>query len=282
MHALDRLRVLLTGFQRFATRDGVALRSPRGSTILLEEHAPLRPLRAIVDELCGGRERSFGPLERFTTEEGEHAGLVTVTFATPRSRLTVALVAAEVTATQIVATSRAAEDDALVEEAARLLARWSFLGLSERRRRRFAYRPPSGWNGVARPHVTDWLAPECPRDPTVIHVFDARRRPGGSEEIDRAVTMQSRSMVALPGDLAVIAAPGLRGFVRLHTGGEGGATTLAEAVLGDTRYDYVVHLVTPTVRAQERLPILLELLWSIEAAPQARAEESPVSTIWAE
>ncbi len=41
------------------------------------------------------------------------------------------------------------------------------------RRRRFEYAPPRGWQPIVRGFVTDWLAPEYPRDTVHLTVFPA-------------------------------------------------------------------------------------------------------------
>jgi len=41
------------------------------------------------------------------------------------------------------------------------------------RRRRFEYAPPRGWQPIVRGFVTDWLAPEYPRDAVLLTVYPA-------------------------------------------------------------------------------------------------------------
>jgi hypothetical protein len=282
--ATNKLRELLSGFTRRIGPGGVVFEHALDGSLAILEQVPLRPLRALIDEHLGDvRVRSIGPLQRLITIEGEHAGVATVVGASTRS--TIAMVAGDDTCTVILGTTHEREHTA-VREAVLLLARWTFLGLGGMCRRRYDHAVPLGWTGVARPHVTDWLCPTYPRQPSLIRVFHARRQVGGAvEELHRTLTMQNRSLTPDTGEpTAVVTRSGLRGLIREHVQPGARPMIVGEALLEDSRYVYAVHLETPRDCVTATLPAFLEVIHSIQpipSAPSLASKSSPLA-IWSE
>ncbi len=142
-------------------------------------------------------------------------------------------------------------------------------GLGPARRRWFRYSPPAGWYGLRRHGVTVYLAPEHPRVPGVLHIFDARPFLGGDAE-----TFEQCLSLAMPpgftatddGSVATLRTPhGLEGPLRTVAGTrEGHAVTRLATTLGDDRYCYCAHFegdatlvetVTATLDSFQPLPI---------------------------
>jgi hypothetical protein len=117
------------------------------------------------------------------------------------------------------------------------------------RRRRFEYAPPRGWQPIVRGFVTDWLAPEYPRDAVLLTVYPANplalapaklvamllgaNRPDA--RFDRQTVVPLRTSVGLAGELGDAAVVvGERRLVKLC------------AVLHDTRFAYALEATAGT------------------------------------
>jgi hypothetical protein len=116
-----------------------------------------------------------GPVERLVTGEGEHAAMQRIdgTFAGLPLRRFVGIVLGDDFYSLLVGQSR---DPARHEELEALFRHTLFgdrlaLGV---RRRRFDYRAPAGWQGLAADHLhAQFLPPGAPRDPSRLTVFPA-------------------------------------------------------------------------------------------------------------
>lgn len=171
----------LRGWTRRDTADGAIFVPPggdQGDLIRVRERLPLVRFRDLVDDIVryGGdltRAATVSPLERFTTDEGEHAGLVTITNLPPAFQRTLVLLAADDHATLVDGVTHDPGRFAEHRAAVRDLARGFYLGLGALRRRRYLHRPPPAWIAVARPHAVRYLHPDYPRAGASIIVFDA-------------------------------------------------------------------------------------------------------------
>lgn len=216
--------------------------------------ATLAPLRELIDGDITARE--------LTTHEGELAVIGSAT--TSDREHAVAIVGAN---PALVIDATGAPGETLARVTALVDELGTGLGLS--RRRWFRYVPPIGWYGVRRHGVTVWLAPEHPRVPGVLHVFDARPFLGGDAE-----TFEQCLSLAMPpgftatddGTVAQLRSPhGLEGPLRTVPGTrEGHAVTRLATMLGDGRYCYCAHFegaatlvdtVTATLDSFQPLPV---------------------------
>jgi hypothetical protein len=284
---------VLRGFTRHPMADGFVLVPPGGTqagVVRVREKLPLRPLRAFVDEALreagpeAARAAQVGPLERLTTVEGEHAGVVTIAFDLPggvRLERTLALVAGDDLGALIDAAAVAPADFPAYRQLVRALAGSFYLGLGAQRRRRFEHAPPPGWEALARPHVTTWYAPGFPRTAAFIAVHDARPRAASEAEhadrslslLNAALTIDAHEPLALPS--------GLAGFLERGQGTEDGRTIhVRRALLSDARFTYVVQLNADEAALPDAVPALDALLGSIVPIPAPGAESPEHASPW--
>lgn len=139
-----------------------------------------------------------------------------------------------------------------VREVAHALVLHFPLGLGRMRHRRFWYRPPPGWQGLARNLVTDWFALDHPRDPATIKVMPARP-PNAVFHLDTLLRDDVFAGVAID-DLRhePLAHAALRGTL---TSAVAGARAFQTAVLEDREYLYVLRLATTIERLAEHQAI---------------------------
>ena len=153
---------LLSTWRRRWFADGLVLTAPDGCTLRIRtDQRPLRPFHELVG--------SKAELQRFITVEGEHAGMIAI--AADR---VVAMVLADASYVLIEARTIDTAREAWLRDLVHTVARFYPLGLGQPRRRRYMYKPPAGWQPLARPSCAVWLAPDYPRASGRITVFDAR------------------------------------------------------------------------------------------------------------
>src|SRR5688572_2365020 len=133
--------------------------------------ADLAQARAFLDDVA------LEPGERRTTDEGEHAAVITLR---GRSRdgggpveRTVGVVFGDDYYRRYDALAPAPAAFAPMRATIRALVKAAALGLGERRSRRFAYAPPAGWQGRAVGLVAEWYPEDYPRERSVITVLPA-------------------------------------------------------------------------------------------------------------
>lgn len=280
-----RLLNLISGWIKLPMADGIQLLPPGGREIgmirIREKVRPLRPLRAIVDAAIAEAPEykdtiEIGPLQRLITVEGEHAGIVTIAARARNGQpveRTLGIVAGDDFYALIDAPVGNAEHFATFREMVKLIAENYFLGLGEKRRRRFFYDPPVGWHGIGRAHATRFYHPEYPRHPAIITVFDAR--PAAvtiAEATDRILFLDftgglERDPPEPPAP--VITGKGLQGqaikISGLHPGGR--RVVYVQVTLTDSRYAYITHLETIPDALEVNSEPFVNVLNSIETVP---------------
>lgn len=262
MDLLERL----AHWTRTPRADGAELAGPDGARIVLR--AGVCPIPRLADLIAAETGTRAGAVERFATLEGEPAALASgpgwaIGLVPGDDRAHVVIGRGDVTA--------------VVRE----LARHAFHGLGELRRRWFAYEPPAGWRGLARPYAARWLAPDYPRVRHAVVVFHAR--PGRAtppELVDRLLVTSSTHgrLLEPPRPLAPVALPcGLAGtYARIdHRTPRGDVASVVRCTLQDDRFAYVVELSGPAATIARDLPVLERLVATIE--PVARAQLADLS-----
>jgi hypothetical protein len=288
----------LAGWRRTVLADGVMLVAPDGPAAgvirirtRVRPQVSIRELAAFLTRQIPGR---FGEVTvdepvRFATLEGEYAVMLALRArdGAEELRRTVAIVLGDDSYDAV--DGAASRPDAFdrVRAAVETLADRSWLGLGERRRRRYFYQVPAGWQGIALPQWVDWLAPDFPRDRAILSVLDAR--PLGQTPYLR---QNQELFLDLPAQLVRDAPPpsqdlvtrlGLRGSLSIVPGRlPGGPTELThEAVLTDDNYAYIVRLTCGEARLDEHRGVLMELVSSIEPLP-VEGRSVAMANQWAE
>jgi hypothetical protein len=143
------------------------------------------------------------------------------------------------------------------------------------RRRRFEYSPPRGWLPIARYMVTDWLAPNFPRDACHLTVYPANPLSispinvlatlaqsfrGASTQIERERMGTMRTPSGLAGEIAEIV------YV------DGPSRLIKQfAVMQDARYNYTLEVTATADAALEAHRAELENVFaSVQPIPSVR------------
>jgi hypothetical protein len=287
---------LLDGWSRIETADGVVLHPETGlehTVVRVRLRLPLQPLARRADAYLHELERGFahvriGPVERFLTFEGEHAGQIVLGAKSPGRppvEVVLALVAAEERAWLIESTCRAEDRMSPTREVVRLLAELSFLGLGASRRRRYDYSAPPGWRPVPGPHQTLWLCPGYPRVQGLIQLFDASPRQHALPRPTDVVLLQDATLVERRDAGTELLGTRLRGRVTAYGRARDPSLSLEsyEAILHDERFIYRARLNARRDVLEMALPAFNALLHSIEPVPFPRPlVASEISQLWNE
>jgi hypothetical protein len=244
--------------------DGVALLPPEGRAIgairIRDQVRPLRRVRDVIDAAADELRASAEDVNVATpvslaTDEGEYGFLARITGTAggvPFVRV-LGLVYSDDFYHRIDGVTTSPQALEQLAELVRMLTVRSYLGLGERRRRRFLYDPPPGWTGMPRGLTTVWLAPGFPEDPATITVPPARpvadlaAGPATLEGLLRETAWHGfrREWASPPAPF--VARAGLRGSRWTITGrAADGVTSSREVVaLADARFWYVLRLDCP-------------------------------------
>ena len=285
----------LAGWRRTLLADGLLLVAPDGpgGGVIRLRHTvrPLRTVRELTAFLTGQIRLADVVVDepaRFVTLEGEYAVLLSMRARGPAEELhrTVAIVLGDDSYDAVDGAAGSPDAGARVRAAVETLAHRSWLGLGERRRRRYFYQLPAGWQGIARAHAVDWIPPGFPRERATITVFDAR--PVGQTpylEQDHALYMSlpaelMRDLAAPP--QPIVSRFGLRGSLGIVSGKlpDGTVELVHDCSLADDTYAYMVRLTCGPARLDERRAALMELVASIEPLPVG--VRATVAAHWAE
>lgn len=227
---------VLPGWKATRLADGLRLvpggDEASGSITYRERLRPLRGIRELVLQHAGG---PIARMETLATVEGEYA----VVAAAGDAEL--GFVLGDDFYALVHGVCRRAVERGRFAAAVRTLVENDSLGLG-RRRRRFLYAPPPGWQAVARGHETHWLAPGFPGDPTVIVVL-----PANPTTLDPGQFVAERLRLEIAGGLVDVevgtaepvsraALPGVSVTIRGRLDGAGVVREIV--VLGDGVYAY--------------------------------------------
>jgi hypothetical protein len=296
MIAAMRLRELLRGWRRYPLPDGLLLLPPVDGVgkVKAQERAPVRRMKDVVDETVARMPAEYqssvrvGPLVRFPTYEGEHAGLLTLSARLgpgPWER-TIGMVVGDERYVLVSGTVFAPERGPQIREIVELMTRGWYMALGESRRRRFVFDPPAGWPALAGHHATRYYHPEYPRIVSSITVHDARPAQGSeSEAIDRMLFVDTwtgeRDPPTPPAPL--MSRSNLSGTLTRTTGVQDGFRAAAlRAAYSDNRFSYVLQLDTRMDALTDSVPVFEAVVRSVQPVPMAtRRSEEPLSP-WAD
>jgi hypothetical protein len=231
---------------------------------------PLRPFSRVLGDAV------YGELEKFTTVEGEYAGLVIS--AEPGGVRVIAMVVGDDSYVTIEGHSPDPLRSAWFRDLVHTLARFYPLGLGHPRRRRFLYRPPAGWEAVRRTGAVLWLNSEYPKVAGRITVFDARPlkwfAPGA---VDRFLYIDENPFAHVDPPRAPVAVMVRAGFGGTATGISGRAAdgtplAMAKTLLQDQQYFYAVQLDGRVSEWDSLIPVYEELVRTIEPLPSGEVE----------
>lgn len=273
---------VVRGWHRVDDAGGVKLFHPdgpeAGAIRYRETVRPLARMSTIVEELTARGPAIAGfawsAIERGLTDEGEHTALV-VGRGLLEGRAILRLCGAvfgDDSYSLLTAVSLVQEVWDQVESTVRFLLEKDAHGRGLRRRR-FVYRPPAGWQGLARGFTTEWQPPGFPGDATLIQVLPAHP----VADPPRAVLLQSLAddtaegleILAVDDEQEVCTAAGLRGsawLVRLKLA-DGAALRRLLVALRDPRHLYAVRAETTREEIGDLLETVEALVESIEPVP---------------
>lgn len=209
-----------------------------------ERLAPVRRARELVDEL--GVQQIVLEAERLATTEGEHALVLRVRGVKDDC-------AVDYTLGLVVGDEHYVRIDAVPAEGrsihpfVRELVVGIELGLGALRRRRYLYTPPPGWTAHPRGLNVEWLAPEFPRDPSVITVLAA-----------------SPTTSALAGTPFITA--------RFHAATLHRTALHDVATLQDDRFTYSCTLEAPAAQLDTHRGVFAKLIDTIQPLPTPQVE----------
>jgi hypothetical protein len=144
-------------------------------------HERLRPIGRLADlidatpRFPGFELHEVSPPETLVTAEGEYASLTVLRGASDgvARELTVGFVQLDDHYARLCAFARRREQFARFRAAARAMIIGDVHALAPRRRRRYLYQPPAGWQGRATTFETTWYPHDFPRRSSAITVFPA-------------------------------------------------------------------------------------------------------------
>jgi len=182
---------LLAGWELEQLVDAFSLTHPSGGARVFyrERGGRPKPVGVLVRMILAGWPhltiKSTGPLERLYTAEGEAAATLALECEDASHPVSIVLgfVITDELFTSIAGVCRRT---ALADEVARTvreLVRHEKLALGARRRR-FEYRPPTGWQPSRQGLVTEWLPPGYPRHATSLVVHPATPHAAADAHLD--------------------------------------------------------------------------------------------------
>jgi len=290
------------GWSRKWMADGFILFPPQGRSAggirVQDRLRPLRSVRAIVDQAMAEMQRvladlEIGKLSRLITVEGEYGAALTITGRRradgQRVERTLGLVFGEDAYSRVDGIMQIDAELDGFRARVRLMTRNLSLGLGAARRRRFLYRPPLAWQGMARSFRSDWIPPEYPRDPAMIQVFHAKPFAAGPQVAfermlreDLAYGLQIEDQVPgaaisnpydLPGEISTVVGR-YPGGPRLH---------FDLAVLIDARFLYILRLESGDEGLEAHRAAFRSVIESVQPlpAPREAREAAPLDLHWA-
>jgi hypothetical protein len=288
-----RIRDLLTGWRHQAIVDGIQLLPPVEAIgrVRAVERAPLRRMKDIVDGFIKDVPRALvpsvrvSPLVRFATDEGENAGMLSISVDTPEVPLerTLGLVVGDTSYALITATVAAPEYVTQFREIVELMTRGWFMCLGEHRRRRYLYDPPAGWHAIPAHHATRYYHPAYPKVVAAVTVHDARpTQVTDAELLDRMLFVETWR--GLERDPPTAPTPlqsqyDLTGQLTRITGVQGGQRMVTlQGVYTDTRFTYILQLDAKMDALKDSLPSFSNTVLSARPVP-AWAPKKPSSLI---
>jgi hypothetical protein len=266
--------------------DGFILFPPQGRSVgairVQDRQRPIRTVRSLVDQAV--KEGSalisdieVGPLKRLVTMEGEFGAIITMGGKRRADGASV-----ERTLGVVYAEDHYTRVDGIMQIAAELegfrtrvlgVTRNLSLGLGALRRRRYIYRPPAGWQGLARTFRSDWIPRDYPRDNAMIQVFHAKPFSAGPQV---AFERMIREDLAYGLEVEPYAPPqplqnrhGLLGEMTMMAGRYAGGPRLHFdlAVLADPRFLYILRLESGDTGLEDHRAVFRSMVDSVRPLP---------------
>lgn len=279
------------------TADGVILQPPEGAHLgVIRIRENQRPLVSAADLFTHKAQQltvdklELGRIERMITCEGEFAAVQVQHGVGPDGVGFIRCLGAvfgDDHYTLVDAGTTVADRFAFFEQAARTFTFFMALGLGYRRRRRFEYKSPALWSGVARGLDTVWMPPGYPKVRAQMTVHAAL--PAGSTPADiRDAIIKRLELSGLTG--VKVGDPERRftggelsGVAWRSTGSDEGATTYADVVvLEDERFVYPFELVSNGEHIGEARTAFDVVVHSARGVPLPEAQPMADSTLhWA-
>lgn len=247
--------------------DDIVIAPPEGrdhGTIVVRER--VRPLTSLRGAPAASLSELIGDAVRVTTAEGELAAVH------DDERGTRAVIWGDAEQTEITGVAGAAAARGAIATVVRELVHHLPLGLGSDRTRRYWYRPPAGWRGVASGLVTDWHAPDGAAS---LKVLPARRveRPKIALAVEQFLHDDAFFGFTLTPPITQdpITLGSLRG-IRGEAVGEraGRARSYVTVAVEDARYLYAIRLACDGPSAGYE-PMLAGVLASIEPIAEIHA-----------
>lgn len=252
------------GWERHAGANVLTLLRPGGAgRIRFFDRLRVQPFSQVVREVLahdpGFRPTRAGAVARLATLEGEFAAWVEL--GGEREDAAVERAVGAVLTDDFVAAIDAVSlrDDARPSlfAVARALLDHSSFGLGQRRRR-FVYRPPTGWQGLPGGLVTTWYPLDFPRNAATVVVYPAEPARGDDPTsiFDELLADEEARGFVRAGELTAetcVAQDGLAGRIMGYRGrwpGDDTPLVREVAILSDGRYRHVLRL---EARADARL-----------------------------
>jgi hypothetical protein len=280
------------GWRRTACAGATLFVPPEGNATgwlrYRERVAPLADFAALVAgalaEVPEWRLTASSPRESLTTAEGEHAFLIALDgeLSGRACRRFVAAVYGDDFANVIDLVARDAERAGAWGELARTLVHDLALGLGVRPRR-FFYRPPAGWQGLATGLVANWYPLAFPSDATTLAVYPANPIAAHPDAVFAAVldeqAARGLTLARVVGPEPFVADEGLTGRRWQIAGTRDGASLHRElVVLHQPPFIYTLHLDSAREdRLEAHRETFLAVARSARAVPAAGARRTVAS-----
>ncbi len=279
------------------TADGLILSPPEGTHLgLLRFRENQRPLASAATLFTHAAQQlpvdklELGRIEQMITCEGEFAAIQIQRGVGPDGQAFIRCLGAvfgDDQYTLIDAGTTVPDRFAFFEQAARTFTFYVALGLGYRRRRRFEYKSPTMWSGVARGLDAVWMPPGYPRVRAQMTVHAAV--PAGATPADIRDSIMKRLELSGLASVKVgdperrFTGGELSGVAWRATGSDEGTTTHADVVvLEDERFLYPLELVSSAEHVGEARTAFDAVVHSARGVPLPEAQPMADSTLhWA-
>lgn len=280
--------------------EGVAMIHPQGASVATihyrERSRPVRRITNLVRMVLAGWPQftveTMGPLERFTTNDGEYAAAISIRGierGLPVQR-DLGFVLTDDFFSSATLTCWSKERSRELSLVHRTLVRADVHALGVRRRR-FEYTPPPSYQPLKQSLAVEWIPPDYPRNASTILVHPANPREGyGTADLGRVregLEQLGYTVSRVEPPARVTARSGLGGEIQLLAFEKRSepAALRASVLLQDDLYAYPIELTCRSPdRWAEARAVLDELVQSIQPLPDRTKVSQKLTTFshWAD
>jgi hypothetical protein len=284
------IRALLQGWTRDVGPAGATFthaEGPARGQIRVLDRQPLRPFDAWITDAAGdGAGTRAAERKQLETAEGELATLASVTVEAEGKKVehTVGVVFGDDWCFVVHAATAVAGAFAELRALARKITQTTFLGLGERRRRRYLHVAPPGWAEERVARATHYRPPGHPAVRGLVIVDDTLPRGlSAEEEADRTYVLggyepRESDEPATAVKVAGFALPGLVRWYRVTS--RSGVVIGARAELSDDRFLYRQHLFGRAEAEPVLVQAFLDLVFSVKPLPRPWARRAVGSSFY--